>query len=245
MEVAMDIIWEKTKDGTFAQCQYLSKVRSYLPFLKQTALSKILDVTIISAEFHEIPVVFVPQVLLLLDRGSQLEFFGAYISSDMSRENNSDSLPSFCCRKVTWDQRDDYESFKASDNKSNYILTDKQLVSEICFLNTEQQSTFDILASEILDIVRLGTKFEEVERKQVPCNDIKLKVVDGFLDFSCLYTPYTAACQAIEDWIPNWCSCFEKLYYSACYMPDSTIHIGYNYSFFDRVKMMKYSLQEQ
>lgn len=244
MEVTMDLIWEKTKDGIFAHYQEMGKM-PHRHLLEQIALSKILDVTIISAKFHEIPAVFEPLVLLLLNYGSRLEFFGAYDSSYELDE--SDNLPSLCCRKVTWNKRDDWESFKASDKKSNYLLTNKQLSSEICFLKAEQQSTFDSLASDLLDIVHLGAKFEEVEREQVQvsCDDIKLKVVDELLDFSCLYNPYIVACQAIEDWIPKWRSCFEKLDSSAGYMPDSsTIRISYNLSFFDYLEIWKKNCQE-
>ena len=237
----LDIIWEKTKDGTFAYYQEMGKI---LPrrLLKQIALSKILDVKIISAEFHEISAVFEPQVLLLLDGVSRVEFFGTYDSSDESDE--SDNVPSLCCRKVTWSKRDDWESFNASDKKSNYILTDKQLVSEICFLNTEQQSNFESLTSDILEIFCRGVKFEEVEREEVPCRDIKLQVF-SLPSFSCSYHLFGVECQVIEGWIPKWRSCFEKLDSSAGYMPDSSkIRISYNRSFFDYLEIWKKNYQE-
>ena len=237
----MDLIWEKTKDGTFAHYQEIGKMLPR-PLLKQIALSKILDVKIISAKFHEITAVFEPQVLLLLDHVSRLEFFGIYDSSYESDE--SDNLPFLCCRKVTWSKRDDWESFNAADKKSNYLLTDKQLVSEIFFLNTEQQSNFESLTSDILEIFCRGVKFEEVEREQVSCRDIKLKVVSS-LGFSCFYHPYSVACQAIEDWIDEWRSCFEKLDSSAGYTPDSsTIRISYNLSFLDYLEIWKKNYQE-
>ena len=63
--------------------------------------------------------------------------------------------------------------------------------------------------------------------------------------FSCSYHLFGVECQAIEDWIPKWRSCFEKLDSSAGYMSDSSkIQISYNPSLFDYLEIWKKNYQE-
>ena len=74
------ILWEQTSDGSPAQLGKLPRVTKSGLLLKGVAIAKMVDVSLISAEFDDIPVVFEPKVEVFLDEGTAAEFMAVYQS---------------------------------------------------------------------------------------------------------------------------------------------------------------------
>jgi hypothetical protein len=233
----LDLLWEKTF-GTSVGIYNAAKKIVFTPTLmKKLAISKMIDVTLISADFHEYPVVFTPLLWVMLDSFSNVEFFGVYLNDDEDTNNSTEleRLPSFCIRKAFWNRQEDIENFQLADDKKKYILGEKQTLSNVIFTGSKHYIEVKQLISEIIQSVKYGLNLQEFSRSESTNDEIKINISSGvfYLDFS--YHPGVLKSDMLEEWIIRFRNCIESLPLNTGYFPDTNFRMSYRLSLFDQI----------
>jgi hypothetical protein len=236
----LDLIWEKSFGGSVGIYKAPKKVVFTPALMKNLAISKMIDIRLISADFKESPVVFTPLLWLLLDSVSNIEFFGVYANNDEDFSDNSNQLdisPSFCVRKVLWSKHEDIYNFQNADDKKKYILGDNQVISNICFINSTHLPEITQLISKGIQIAENGLILQENLQTKLVYDEIKINVSDGrfYLNFS--YKPRLLTNSALEEWIIKLRNCIDSLPLDIGYSPDDGFRISYELSFFDKISL--------
>jgi hypothetical protein len=232
-----ELLWENNVGGGQARLSRKLKFKTSSLALKQVAIAKMVEVSLISGEFYSIPIVFEPSVWILIETGTSVDFFGVYKPS-FPIEENTEEGPSLCLRKSSWNKFKSQEEFNLSENKRDYILGSSHIYSRTIFTNPSKNHDIELLITDVITKVRQGLKFKDVNRSRVQWQDIRFGVADGSLDYTISYTPYSSKCEYIESWICKWCKCFELLNHNKEFHPDSnTFRISYHLSLFERIEM--------
>jgi len=234
----LNLIWEKAYCGKGGIYKSSKKLVLTPTLLKRLAISKMTDVTLISADFQDNCVLFSPHVCLLLDFSSRLEFFGAYVA-DTSEEKNTndkiDELPSLCIRKCFWSKSEDIEKIQLAEDKEEYILGEKQTLSNIIFLNSAKFPEVVQLMAEAIQLARHGIGFQEQHRSNAFYYEVNLDVTDNGFCCNFAYNPYRLTNSVLEAWIVKWHKCIGNLPHDIGYVPDDKFRMSYKLSLFDQV----------
>lgn len=239
----LDLTWEKIVGGAFGVYKVPKKIVFTPTLMKRLAIAKMTDVSLISADFHETPIIFAPRLCLLLDFFSRLEFFGVYDADVSTNEDASDSinelkdLPDFCIRKVWWNKAEDIENFQIADDKEQYILSDKQTLSNVIFIKSTQVPEIPQLISEAIRLARHGLELHEQPRTEPPYYEVNLNVSDGGYRFDFAYAPGLLENSILEEWIIKWRNCIDDLPLDIGYLPDEKFRISYELSLFDQISI--------
>lgn len=238
----LDLIWEKNFGGAVGIYKPQKKIVFTPALMKKLAISKMIDVILISADFNEAPVVFTPLVWLLLDSGSSVDFFGVYATelskneSDSDRSSELENLPDFCIKKAFWSKSEDIKKFQLADDKKKYVLGETQTLSNMIFINSVHCPETMQLIEEAIQVAKHGLSLQENQNKSA-YEEIKINVSDGrfYLNFS--YHPSVVTNNILEEWILKWRNCIDKLPLDIGYSPDEKIRVSYELSLFDKVSM--------
>ena len=228
------ILWEQTSDGSPAQLGKLPRVTKSGLLLKGVAIAKMVDVSLISAEFDDIPVVFEPKVEVFLDEGTAAEFMAVY-QSGFPSEEHSRKLPSLCLRISRWNRNNDFKQFNRAKNKKEYLESDKQVKSNLVFTTPTVHSEIYQLTTEIIDIFRRGVALEAVNRTETHWHEIRCKVVDDTAAYAVSYTPFATKNELVEAWIMKLSEHFKKLAYQKGLLSDNGCRVSYNPSLRERL----------
>ncbi|MBD2607976.1 hypothetical protein H6G81_26535 [Scytonema hofmannii FACHB-248] len=236
----LDLIWEKAVGGYVGIYKAQKKVIFTPTLMKNLAISKMMDVRLISADFKGSPVVFTPLFWLLLDSISNIEFFGVYSNNDEDFSDNSNNLdisPPFCIRKALWSKSEDIYNFQNADDKKKYILGENQVISNVFFIDSTHVPEITQLISEVIKITKNGLILQENLQNKLVYDEIKINVSDGrfYLNFS--YKPHLLTNSALEEWIIKLCNCIDSLPLDIGYLPDGKFRMSYELSLFDKVSM--------
>ncbi|MBW4504986.1 MAG: hypothetical protein KME64_00470 [Scytonematopsis contorta HA4267-MV1] len=234
----LDLIWEKTFGGYVGIYKTPSKVVFTPALMKKLAISKMIDVKLISADFKENPVIFSPLLWLLFDSNFNMEFVGVYANDeDVRADSNSDVSPSFCIRKVSWSKAEDIGNFQKAGDKKEYVLGENQVVSNVLFIDPIHFPEITQLISEAIHIAQNGINLQENLQSKLVYDEIKINVSDGrfYLNFS--YKPCLMTNSTLEEWIINLRNCIGNLPLNIGYLPDDKFRMSYELSLFDKVSM--------
>lgn len=238
----LDLIWEKTFGGALGIYIAPKKVVFTPGLLKKMAISKMIDVTLISADFNENTVFFTPLIWLLLDYGISVEFFGVYATESSEDECVSDSgselgnLPNFCIKKAFWSKLEDLKKFQMASDKKKYILGESQTISNIIFIESTHCLEATQLISEAIQVSKHGLSLQE-NQKESEYEEIKINISDGRFYLNFAYHPGVLTNSTLEEWILKWRNCIDKLPLDIGYLPDGKIRISYELSLFDKISM--------
>lgn len=229
-----NVLWEQTSNGSPARLSKPPRLKRSGLLLKRVAVAKMVEVSLISAEFDGIPVVFEPKVEVFLDEGSAAGFMGVYQSGYPSDEEYKE-LPSLCLRISRWNRNSDFRQFNEAQDKKHYIESDKQVKSQILFTTLKADSEIDELTTEIIDIFRRGVALEAVNRTQERWHEIRCKVVDDAAAYTVSYTPFSAKNERVERWITKWRSYFQQVSTKKQVPSDNGCRVSYNLSLRERL----------
>jgi hypothetical protein len=208
--------------------------------MRNLAISKMVDVKLISADFKENIFFFYPLVWLLLDSVSNIKFIGVYATEDEDISDNSNRLdisPSFCIRKAFWSKSEDVSNFQHADDKKKYILGENQILSNVYFINSTHLPEIEQIISEAINITKNGLFLEKNTQSKLAYDEIKINISDGrfYLNFS--YKPHLLTNSALEEWIIKLCNSIDSLPLDIGYLPDDKFTMSYELSLFDKISM--------
>ncbi|MDJ0674654.1 MAG: hypothetical protein QNJ36_04510 [Calothrix sp. MO_167.B42] len=238
----LDLMWEKTFGGHVGIYKPRKKVRFTPTLMRNLAISKMVDVKLISAEFQENTFWFEPLVWLLFDSVSNIEFIGVY-ATDTDNEDISDNsskldiCPSFCIRKSSWSKSEDIYNLQHADDKKKYILGENQIYSNVFFIDSTHLPEIEKIISEAIHLTKNGLLLEENIQSRLACTEITINVSDGrfYLNFS--YKPHLLTNSALEEWIIKLRNSIDNLPLDIGYLPDDKFTMSYELSLFDKISM--------
>jgi hypothetical protein len=202
------------------------------------AISKMMDVEIISAEFNEYPVVFEPWVLLLHNSEPSVELFGAYIRG-FEKEK---SEPDICIRYAFWSRDKDQKQYEASLDKRAYVLSDSQMQAKTVFGTVKEYQNIYNLADEIERLVVEGFKLQPCNRDDRQNGYFRIKIMGRFettADLDLSYNPRRLQNRTFEEWTNRWRAAFQSLDFNSGKVPEHGTRISYTMSFPERLEMIK------
>lgn len=113
-----EIPWESNASGDCARFREPGHKKKTPSMLKQEAITRMIDVSLISAQFNGAPRVFEPRFWVILDSGASMEFFGLYFPAFSSP--GEDTL--LCIRKGVWRKIHSSDSLVPSDTIENFFF---------------------------------------------------------------------------------------------------------------------------
>jgi hypothetical protein len=228
----LDIVWEKNNGGYIGFYKPQKKVVFTPSLMKNLAISKMIDIKLISADFNDISATFTPSTWLLFDSISNVDFFGVYTNDEASYGN-----PSFCIRKSSWNKLEDINNFKNADDKKKYITGETQIISNIFFVDSVLLPEITQLIIEGNRIAHNGLFLQENIQNNLHCDEVKINISDGRFYLNLSYKPNLMNNSVLEDWIIKLRDCINNIPLDIGYLPDGTFRISYELSLFDRLNM--------
>lgn len=235
--------WEKNFSGETAFLMPIKRIIT--PVLsKKIAISKMIDINLISGEFGQSPISFSPLLGLLMDASSSIIFFGVYMSdalelrldSDLTTRNNeNNNSPAICVRKATWNKNRDLENLKLADDKIQYLLSDSHMSCNVLFLDVNQGKT---ILNSIIQIVKTwknGLTFESHTPKEIEYEQIRIAISAESFDLNFSYNPYLINSAIWEDLRVNLCKNIDELPVDIGYSPDKKIRVSYQLSLLEQI----------
>ncbi|MHC4633461.1 MAG: hypothetical protein ACYS9C_19620 [Planctomycetota bacterium] len=233
-ELINNLPWERNADGSYAELKsdLLPLKRAGLG-LKLLAIAKMMDVSVISANFNGHPVVFQPWVTVAIDCKTSLNFYGCY-QLGYEREEGK---PDLCMRTCSWEQINDYEQFEQAKNKQEYVLSDKQLEVKSIFTTISDHQEVATLCDEVISMNLRGLSLEHCQRDRNKCIELNCEIVSPSMPWSTsfAYNPRRFRNNLFEEWLSRWQSCFDGICFSAGFIPDKGSRISYKVSFLERI----------
>jgi hypothetical protein len=237
----LDLAWERLIDGKTGIYKAPKKATLTPGLLRNLAASKMVDVTLISANFFDELVFFRPRVSLLIESGYTLKFIGIYYSEELSSADelndtseNLSELPSICIRTGFWDGKKDFSEFMSSNDKENYILGVSQAETNIFFMQNEPNSSIENLTSETIKLVKDGISLHNAYVKS-EYSEINLTISDGNFCSNLTYDPRTLENIDLNNIINRWVQCLVGQNFQKLVTPDDTFRISYIRSIFDYI----------
>lgn len=232
------LAWEKNSDGSIAEliASRAGKLSHAGALLKQLAIAKMLEVSIVSGEFNEVPAVFEPEVWAFVDRHSEAEFAGAYRLAFPAEEG--ESIPALCIRRALWDRDSDYATFEATNDKRQYLLGEGQVQSRILFLAEDESLRVRKVMDAARQALARGISWNKEVRQTVAWQQVQCFVSDGSGELLISYSVYERRCRDIESWLPGWLETLSSLDYEGGLRPDQGSRISYRVSLEDRLRQL-------
>ncbi|MEG3926811.1 MULTISPECIES: hypothetical protein [unclassified Microcoleus] len=221
--------WEKNTNGTHA---FLKKrpVKKVLPSLsKLIALLKMTDVTLVSGIFNETEIAFEENISVFVESSTCMGFFGAY---SRAFTNEEDEFPYLCLRKGFWDKANELRCSNKK-NQKEYIYGSSQIISVMVFLNPVEAREFVNLISEMMNMMKNGIKFKELQETEPSETEqefVEYSITDGYLNHDFSYNPYNFKCDELENWTVRWREAFKTVDQNAGRIPEQGSQISYKAS---------------
>lgn len=227
--------WEVNQGGTAAEHHTGHfKARGYGYGVKLIAISKMMDVAVVSTDFTDYPIVFQPWVITAADRGTSVDFCGVY------QREPEDGEPDICVRRARWNEAVDRDQFKAAPDKLAYILSDQQVKIEATFGWLKECPSIKELAEEVEALVLAGCPVQRCRREAEQRSNLYVKVMSKTLPcvWDLTYGLEVLECERLEDWANRWLACAESLSFPSEFIPKHEIWISYTTTLFDRLGMV-------
>ncbi|MEG4013602.1 MULTISPECIES: hypothetical protein [unclassified Microcoleus] len=242
----LELPWEKNSDGknAFLKKRKTSKISPAL--MKLIAYLKLTDVTLVSARFHDSPIVFEPWASVFVDSSTKMEFLGVYsraFANSEDEQNEPQKLPCICLRKAVWNKADDFKFFnKKLIIQKEYVLGESQVRSLILYPFLFEADKIIALVYELFNMTKQGIKIQDIkELEQVKTNldFIEYCLGDGYLSHDFSYNPYRFKCDALASWTVKWRAAFEEVDDRIGFIPDEGSKISYQSSLIEQIKTLE------
>ncbi len=229
-----EIPWERTSDGKAAWLH--GDIPQYnLPILSLIRLAeeKMVGVGLISADFHGIPASYLKRLTIYLDKRTQAEFLGLYMSDEQeSDETASVNVPRFCLRHAVWIKKRDEEGFVQAASMKEYVSNQQQLRAKIVFLTAEMARDLMRLDEEVHSMVKQGVPVLATSESNTDWDSINFSLHDVLhVHFS--YITHAFVSEKLEEWIKRWYQTCLEVNFSEGILPDNGCRLGYPYSMMD------------
>jgi len=195
--------------------------------LKQIALAKLADITLLSAEFRGEQVVFEPWISLLVDTGDKALFLGAYRPS-FDAEGDTSALPDLCWRRSEWLRDVDTAQVGNAEDRRAYLAGDTQIDSKIRFTRLDREPAFAALVDRSRATFARGVTLEPLRRPNSNWQRVVVDVADDLVAFRLDFSPLLTQSPTIETWAAQWLNTPPTL--NATIEPDSDITLSYRRS---------------
>jgi hypothetical protein len=221
------IPWELTADGKAARLVSArpSPRRGALA-LRLLAVEKMTAVSLVSAEFGGLPVVFEPAAEALVDSGARVDFMALYETA-LPGEGDPANLPTFCARRSVWVRGEDAARLDAAASSREYLVAGPQVASRLVFLTRDEGAALVRLYEEAGALVARGVAFEHTRREDVGWHDLRFTLIHGGTRFELSYSPFASKSEALERWARGWEEEFARLDFGGGRVPDDGCRISY------------------
>lgn len=198
--------WEKAIGGGPSEILVPSRTGGVSVRLQKLALSKLLDVELISLEVDSATRVYAPIVWVLRHSSAGIVFHALYASESML----GDSLPQFLMRTGRWDAGD-RKRFSEAVDRRRYLLDEQQTTVEIRPIRSDMHPRMKLLILKIDALVKSGCP---IRRRKIPREfdgTVRVWMVNkcGTLDFE--YYGDVCECPKVEPWIESFCELLESV----------------------------------
>jgi hypothetical protein len=213
--------WEHTAGGGPVRLSGPPQVRRmWLGGRRAIGLAKLADVTLISAEFGGVPVVFEPWVTLLVNRASSAEFFGAYQPAFPLDEG--DEAPSLCLRRSSWSQG-------ARDEDGDLLIEGDEgpIESQIVFTSRTERVDVVRLVEELVRLLTDGIRVRRTSR-EIEWEALSCSIADTRAVATIAYSSLQTESPELEPWAWRWSDAFSRLDEGVA--PDDGCRISYRAS---------------
>ena len=205
--------------------------------LKMIAVSKMMDVSVISGDFRSETVVFVPWIKLLIDCKSSLKFYGAYMSAYIKETRDA---PDICLRTCSWEQAEDDVQYEGAANKIMYILSDKQLKAKITFATLRNFREIKQLIDDAITMGSRGLALKDCQRKNPTWMKLDCEMVSHYSPWSAKFSYYLSDFRndIFENWVSCWHTTLDGIDLLHASSPDGTVRISYDMSLPERISSL-------
>ena len=212
--------WEKLSDCRFAHLVN-TKVKSIRGVSKKVAVLKILDVSLLSAEFNGEFVLFEPLISIFIETNKYIEFLGIYHSSDPEEYCNR-PVPSFCLRRCSWSREKRHRAFQKNDSDfiNDYLLGDEQILSRITFWNWKDIPELESRVQEFIALFRNSIAIEKCDRPEPEIYYINCSIIKDCMSSEVRYDLFQNQCIALENIIPKIFQAADLINLESGFMPD-------------------------
>jgi len=233
--------WERTFDGRPARyVKGLSPIRSASLLSRNIAISKALDVSIISAEFNGTIRVFESAFLLLTeyeDRVLGLAVLPHSFSAD-ERDKEEVGLPDICLRRTRWERGADDRGFRDAEDKVEYLKGKTHGQSEIRFYSSRELDIEELM-KESSRVFRRGVALTEVQREGIEWQFLRCWLVDAGIEYRIHYVPFAFENVDLERLIRRWIELFGIIDIRSGAVPDDGCRISYELSIWEKIEKVR------
>ena len=197
--------------------------------LKQIALAKIEDITMLSARFRGEQVLFEPWLTLLIDAGTKALFLGVYRPS-FDQEEDETQLPNLCWRRSEWIRDIDERQIGEATDRQAYLAGNTQIGSSIRFSRLDRQPALAALIQRGIAMFRSGVTVAADSRPDSTWNWLRAQATDDTIGCQIEYSPVLAQSAAIEAWAADWLQGFTSFDPAHAIEPDAEITVSFRHS---------------
>ena len=221
-----EIPWEKDGRGNKAIYKDIKNFRVGLGISRSFALSKMTEISAISAVFADKRQSFYPLAWILFESSHEIEFFGLYAreeffglySEEWSPNLTQDQLPTAFLKKATWTKSVERQAYKAAKTPEEYIrehlLGENHVVVNNTFLNYENATPVLALAARISERIEQGIKVDKADRCELyksDRQDIRFHFANGYMNYNIDYGRFTYKSEELENWGRKWREQFDRV----------------------------------
>lgn len=240
-----ELPWEKVGKNNKAIYEEIKTLRIGLGISRSFALSKMTEITAVSADFAEQRFSFYPLAWILFESSDKIEFFGLY-SKEWEQDIIQDELPVAFLRKATWTNSIERQAYKAATTPEEYIrkhlLGENHVVSHNTFLNYENATPMLALASKIADKVEQGIKIDKADKCELYkpyLKDIRFHFANGCIDYDLDYNRFAYKSEELESWGKRWREHFDNVEIDLELNPTKKFRVFYKSSILDYFQRFK------
>ena len=201
--------------------------------LKLLAISKMIDVTIISSDFGGETVVFEIAAWLLRDFGARVDFSAVYAQAYPSGDR-TDNRPDICVRTAAYDRDEDYKLFHQASDKIRYLHHDQPCNAFSHFMRSDTQPRIAELINELERVLADGIPIERIPEDNDRMHTLRVYGYPRGAECEVMYPATTHRSETVERWARSWYECCRGVRQLEGIPPDGLCRFSYRQSIFDR-----------
>ncbi len=176
--------------------------------IKQLAIGKMKDVSLISVEFKDAPVVFEPYLKLIHDFGEREEFLGVYLSG-----YSDDKFENICVRRCTWEKND--KSFENGFIKNTFYRFGalEALLSICSSITSHLEKGINLIPSKCI--------YEQHQYLNISFSGENFR-------YEIEYSPNVKCDKKLEAFVSDMFLCFDKIDIDSDVPTKNTHRVSYN-----------------
>ena len=229
--------WEQLRNGEPVILRSaISEIKRPGAALKNVAITKMVDISSISALFGNDLLVFEPWISVLLDLGETITFYGAYALAFPVEDDRYD-LPRICVRSCSWNMREDYSRFEQASDKQAYIWSSAQVKIDLSFGLSSTYVPIAALASDLSKLIEKGLCRRTISRSDMPWHKVSVDINSDFFHWKYAYSPLASIVDGLESWLKEWQETLMNLRMEMDSVQAANCKISYRPSMIDRMSI--------